>query len=478
MKNEEKLLSALGDVKSSYILECSQYVGNEQKEVLLLKSRKPRWAHFSAVAAVMAMFITATLVFLPQARRESRETAAASRSSIISLGDGTQLKIEIQTGEGAGGFCPVQEISVCRGETLLQTIDESVLPHRVDNLNEGLFLGEGEAGQPDFRDLNFDGYTDIGLPALGRETDNLPYHYFLWDSSSGQYVYSFMLFGGNALELDGDTKELVETVNGDAGPIQRRYRIEDGGLQQVVSDQPKFQIQYDQDQFAMTTGEGGTFISLLQGGGSYVPVCEIQIEFMSGKLPAAAVDSTLVLLKQVQTSSLLQTEDWDRTILHVQYGEQWDSMVEDIYFVSAGVQGTFRLTSRYFVEAAEGYGTTFAQICKTFTPLSESVNLEAERAIMSFADGFFSGNWSDMEPYLYDPNGEISHEDVYTGNAVDIQTVALQGLEQLDEHIQESGTGTVSLVFRDGPERSYTYLSMDMVKTGGEYKISFFGLEK
>lgn len=195
-------------------------------------------------------------------------------------------------------------------------------------------------------------------------------------------------------------------------------------------------------------------------------------------LPTAAANQAQEALDGLGATSVQRSRDWDRTVLHVQYGTQWDARVEDIHYVSAGVQGTFRLTARYFAEAVEGYGTTFAQICKTFTPLAESANPSAERAIMSFADGFFSGDWTAMEPYLYDPNGEISHEDVYTGNPADIQTVALRGLEQLDQQIQEDGTGAVSLAFREGEEDSYTYLSMDITKTDSGYQISFYGLEK
>ena len=479
MKKEEKLLDALGDVKSSYILECSQYVGNEQKEVLLLKPRKPHWAHFSAVAAVMALFITATLVLLPQARRGSRE-AAAPQCAVLPLGDGTELKLEMQTGQQVGGFRPVQEIAVYRNQALLQTIDASAIPGGEGSDSPWLFLDDH--GQPDIRDLNFDGYTDIGFPAQGEKTDNLPYHYFLWNAAGGVYEYGFTLLGGTALEADTQARILLETQNTDAGPVVRRYRFEDGTLRQIAAgesnDQPDFQIRYDEAKFAMTQGEGGTFIAPLQGVGSYTPVCEIQIEFLPGMLPTAAANQAQDALDGLGATSVQRSRDWDRTVLHVQYGTQWDARVEDIHYVSAGVQGTFRLTARYFAEAVEGYGTTFAQICNTFTPLAESANPSAERAIVSFADGFFSGDWTAMEPYLYDPNGEISHEDVYTGNPADIQTVALRGLDRLDQQIQEDGTGTVSLTFREGEEDSYTYLSMDITKTDSGYQISFYGLEK
>ena len=480
MKKEEKLLDALGDVKSSYILECSQYVGNEQKEVLLLRPQKPRWAHFSAVAAVMALFITATLLLLPKAR-EARQVEAAS--SVIQLGDGTNLKIVLQTDAEEDGFSPVREISVYRDDALLQTIGESALPELAANYNEGLYLGRSGAGQPDYRDVNFDGYTDIGLPALGQAAENLPYHYFLWNAATGQFDYGFILFGGAALEVDEAAQHLIETVKTNAGTVARLYRFENGALQQIDINEgtvshPDFQISYDETEFAMTRGDGGTFIAPLQGVGSYTPVCEIQIELLPGILPTAAVDKAQAGLTGLNVGTVRRSKDWDRTILHVQYGTQWDAMVEDIHFISAGVRGTYKVTSRYYVEAAEGYGVTFAQICQSFTCLlPESANPEAERAAIAFADGFFSGDWTDMEPYLNDLNGEISHEDIYTGSG-DIELVELRGLDTLDEEISQTGSGSLSLLFRAGDEDSFTSLSMDMIKAESGYKVSFYGLEK
>lgn len=484
MKKEEKLLDALGNVKSSYILECSQYVGNEQQERLLLKPRKPRWTHFPAIAAVMALFITATLVLLPRAKTGNQQ-GAAPLSSVISLGDGTQIRIVAEVGSSEGDFSPIERLSVYREDTLLQTIDESSLP----NPGDGLYLGTG-SGQPDYRDVNFDGYTDIGFPALGQDAENLTYHYFLWNPDDGKFDYGFSLFGGDALKLDKESRQLIEVVNEASGITWRRYYFENGTLlpletaeaaeaAEPASGLPQFQVSYDETRFALTSGESGTFIAPLQGVGSYTPVCEIQIEFFPGQLPSAVVEQTKTGLERQGIDPMPQSKNWDRTILYARYGTQWDSKAEDIHFFSAGVRGTYRLTSRYFLEAAEGYGTTFAEICSHFTcPLSESANPQAECVAISFADGFFSGDWSDMEPYLYDPNGEISHEDVYTGSAADIEMVELRGLELLDEHISKDGTGTLSLVFRENGEDSYTYLSMDMVKNGSEYKISFFGLEK
>lgn len=481
MKNEEKLLDALGDVKSSYILECSPYVGNTQQEVLLVKPRR-RWAHLPAIAAVMALFITATLVLLPQAKKGNMQSAS-SLSNIVNLGDGTALKLITKCSEGGEVFCPISEIAVYRGDALLQTIDASSLPAKVENHNEGLFIGtSGSKGLPDFRDLNFDGYTDIGFPALGRDTENLPYHYFLWNPEQSKYEYSFTLLGGASLVVNQENQELEETAFVYPEPILRFYHFEDGSLKQITSEPtaiPNYEIDYDADIFALTRGDGGNFIAPLYSVGTYTPVCEIQIEFLPNCLPSAALQNTKQSLTGLGVTSAKTTRYDDRIVLHVEYGTQWDSTVQDIHFVGAGVSGTFRLTSRYFQEAAEGYGTTFDGICFSFRPNIASANWEAEQAITAFADGFFSGDWAAMEPYLYDPNGEMSQEDVYTGNTSDIQPIKLSGLEQLDQKIQENGSGTVSLTFvEQGIDESVTYLSMDVTKVGKEYRIRFYGLEK
>lgn len=478
MKKEEKLLDALGGVKSSYILESSQYVGNEQQERLLLK---PRWAHFPAIAAVMALFIAATLVLLPRAKTGNQQ-AVAPLSSVISLGDGTQIRIVAEVGSSESEFLPIEQLCVYREDTLLQTIDRSSLPSPGD----GLWFGT-DSGQPDYRDVNFDGYTDIGFPALEQDAENLTYHYFLWNPDDGKFGYGFSLLGGDALKLDKENRQLIEIVKESSGITWRRYYFENGALLPLEAAQaaepsgglPEFHVSYDETQFALTSGESGTFIVPLQGVGSYTPVCEIQIEFFPGLLPSAVVEQTKTGLERQGIDPMPQSENWDQTILYALYGTQWDSKAEDFRFFSAGVRGTYRLTSRYFLEASEGWGVTFSEICSRFScPLSESVNPQAERAAISFADGFFGGNWSDIEPYLYDPNGEIDHEDVYTGSAADIEMIELRGLEVLDKRISENGTGTLSLVFRENGEDSYTYLSMDMVKNGSEYKISFYGLEK
>lgn len=121
---------------------------------------------------------------------------------------------------------------------------------------------------------------------------------------------------------------------------------------------------------------------------------------------------------------------------------------------------------------------TFPQICASFTcPLSESPNAEAEQAIISFADGYFSGNQLLMLSNYYGDSDNL--KDVYMQNASLVRLVALRGLEELDARIQENGSAAVSLVFLESEtDDSYTYLSMDVMKTQAGYRVCFHGLEK
>ena len=47
-------------------------------------------------------------------------------------------------------------------------------------------------------------------------------------------------------------------------------------------------------------------------------------------------------------------------------GQQWDSPVEVRDYISDEQGGCFRVTSRYYLEAAEGHGVRFAAIVDTF----------------------------------------------------------------------------------------------------------------
>ena len=242
------------------------------------------------------------------------------------------------------------------------------------------------------------------------------------------------------------------------------------------ADWPAFHISYDHTRLEMVEGVGGVFLYPIEYPDD-LPVCELKIEFLPGLLPYAAMEKSRAEMAD-ELITIHQDQETGAYRFHIDHGSAWDSRVEDVMVVGAGSSGSFRLTSRYFLEATEGWGTTFAQICAGFTcPLSESANPEAEKVIMDFAEGYFSGNQITMLANYYGDSQNLREK--YTQDASRVQIVSLQGLEELDSWIEKDGFAHVSLTFLETElADSYTYLSMDVMKTQAGYRVVFYGLEK
>lgn len=240
---------------------------------------------------------------------------------------------------------------------------------------------------------------------------------------------------------------------------------------------PAFHLEYDAGELAMTESEEGVFLTPIDYA-DYLPPSDIQIEFLPGLLPYAAMEKT----RAEMTDGLLNAQLNPQTgvyTLHISPEEVvWDAEVKDVWIVGAGSCGSFRLTARYFIEAVEGWGMTFSQICSSFTcPLSDSPSPEAEKAIMEFAEVYFSGNQLLMLSNYYGDSGNL--KDMYTQDASRVRITDLRGLEGLEEQIKKNGSGTVSLVFLETEQSdSYTYLTMEVTKTQAGYRVSAYGLEK
>lgn len=114
--------------------------------------------------------------------------------------DGRLLELILWENSGVGdvwdypNYRSVEQIQVYEGDHLLQTIDTSALTYEGPELYEGLFVNKGyTVGEPDVRDVNFDGSEDFGLLAVEAYPNNVPYGYFLWDDDSEQFVFSFCM---------------------------------------------------------------------------------------------------------------------------------------------------------------------------------------------------------------------------------------------------------------------------------------------
>ena len=137
----------------------------------------------------------------------------------VRVSDTRLLTVVLDTSEPEKNYFSVERIYVYDGDTLIQTIEAAKLTLPQDYLWEGLFVNKGHAeGEPDVRDVNFDGAEDFGLLCAASYPKNLPFTYFYWFEPEGKFVQGFTIFGGRALEVDEEQKCLIEhwyDVNGE-----------------------------------------------------------------------------------------------------------------------------------------------------------------------------------------------------------------------------------------------------------------------
>lgn len=504
VKKEERLLRALGNVRDCYVAESAGYVGAPETQQLVRPKRK-KWRGASLAAAV-ALVLTGAVSLKLLLNRE-HPTEFVPLTNTLKISDRYVRRVSFFTSDTKQNPRAVRQIQVYLGDEVVQTIDANALPETTQGQNEGLFLsavdindlpsdipgcnqglffedGDGTTIRTDvdFRDVNFDGCADLGLAAVNGYPENLTYHYLCWNPDTETFEYTFSLNGGAALEVDEKKQMLIETVVENGETTQRYYQFLNGTLQ-IASQQleipegwPSFRMDYDATELELVRGVDGLYLYPIEYSDE-LPICELKIEFLPNLLPYAAMERSRRELAD-DTTEIHQDQQTLRYSFHIAEGLVWDSHMADVFIVGAGSSGSYRLTSKYFMEAAEGWGMTFSQICGSFTcTMEESPNPEAEQAIMEFAEGYFSGNQVAMLSNYYGDSQNL--RDTYTADPSRVQIVTIRGLEELDQNLQEYGVAPVSLTFLETEQSdSYTYLSMDVLKTQAGYRVSFYGLEK
>lgn len=162
------------------------------------------------------------------------------------------------------------------------------------------------------------------------------------------------------INVEGMTEEVHHEAGGLVPEVQ-----EDGTVQT-----PGFAIYYDTESYVMSEENGVTYIRFITE--NELPPCEVEIRHIPNTDPAdaaaAAKDQMGERWKNI--SEITALEDRDGVIFWASEGSDWDSACEDVYFLSDGGSGSFQITARYFMEAAEGHGVRFGQMVKTFEVIS------------------------------------------------------------------------------------------------------------
>ena len=222
------------------------------KERIILIARKPKVKMYAfvivAVAALLAVGCTFTNGKEQTDENNEKDNAIAETkeevviyegmySILVEVADGRNLAVALDMEEIGEEYYQVKQVYVYDGEELLQTIIPEEIPVGDIVLWEGLFVNKGyEVGEPDVRDLNFDGAEDFGLLSVSSYPKNVPYSYFLWNEEKNQFDYGFSTFGASALEVNEEARRLIVHSHDTLGEYEDYYGYSEDGQLVLVSE--------------------------------------------------------------------------------------------------------------------------------------------------------------------------------------------------------------------------------------------------
>jgi hypothetical protein len=159
------------------------------------------------------------------------------------------------------------------------------------------------------------------------------------------------------LHQGGDTGGSAEPDGGDTKPALSRYVI-----------------YYDQERYKLVQQEGKDVITTKEPLPDRYPEVSLTIE----QDPDTKPEDLIAGLEKEIKGKYAKTDAVEHVAepvagyrLHALNGQEWNSEVTTVYVVDNGKQGSFVLTMKYFLEAAEGHGARFEQMLKEFKVLSE-----------------------------------------------------------------------------------------------------------
>lgn len=188
------------------------------------------------------------------------------------------------------------------------------------------------------------------------------------------------------------------TINVEGMEYEGDYAA-DGVEPEVTAEapQPGFAIYYDVDSYTMVKEGDITYIRPYLKSMTREEVLEIYGDFLSSlseeeqerqiaslmnpqaapSLPNCEIEIIHLDIPYAQTASQERAElegQWEiteavagnRITFSMCNGQEWDSPIEVRDYISDEQGGCFRITSRYYLEAAEGHGVRFAAIVNTF----------------------------------------------------------------------------------------------------------------
>lgn len=153
---------------------------------------------------------------------ENRQVETERITMTTATGRNLSLELELEPLDQQPYCLAIEQIRVYEGDTPLQFMAVEDDVYTPDSFYQGLFLiRDPNIGEPDIRDLNFDGSPDLGLLAESSFPHNVSYVWFLWDEETSRFSFSTYLFSNPTLDVEN--RQVVEHIRGMWAVRRRQY---------------------------------------------------------------------------------------------------------------------------------------------------------------------------------------------------------------------------------------------------------------
>lgn len=243
-----------------------------------------------------------------------------------------------------------------------------------------------------------------------------------------------------------------------------------------------FLIYINEEQFNICEENGLYSIRSTRSLPEDFPECGLDILHLSGTAPDEARTDAERAAKEHYGE--VSAEDLsaplpDALYLRASAGTAWDDEQAELWFVSDGQGGSFVLTARYFLEAEEGLGARFRDMVSSFRVISpDKVEPAWMSSLREAADRLFPALFSDDLSGVSDLLAENAEAGAYGEDVWDDLSVA--SVDYAPDNDRDPSSATVSVKHRlnltEG--ESYNYLTMELVRQDGQWRLAWSGIEK
>ena len=260
----------------------------KERIILIAKQLKVKWYTLLIGLVIVCMAIGCTFTkgkslqdFISDkgTNQDSVDSTDKIDSFIVHVSDTKELTIKLDTVLLENSNYKINEILVYDGEEHIQTIQVPTEAYAEEYAWDGLFIHIGnEIGEPDIRDVNFDGAEDYGLMTVSHYPKNVPYCYYIWNEGKNCFEYGFTLFGASALTINTEQQLLIESAYGTKGGQSSIYDyVEDGSLTEI--QEPLYYNVADKEKVCLAVTPDG----VSKAGGDYRYIIpEDQTKWMDG----------------------------------------------------------------------------------------------------------------------------------------------------------------------------------------------------